>query len=504
MKKILFNSLIFLFFELSFSNAQNYIYNFNQLSVQPDTSIKIFWMTHNPSLLKYDEDQELLYVKTSFFDSEEEFKRYFEPEKINLYQIQFSGKKKIGDNQIFKGVFGFNKLFRKNWNWIFTKDYDTGNPFFVGDSSTGSSTFNGIFFNANYFNQILSYSSVGAGIEYFVDEGLKQVSPRPTSQHRNIKFTFGISYSPLKFFELAFAGIVEDKKEEISYREDESSVYREVTLLKFRGFDFPVVVKKKTETRILYHNNYVFNTDLILKPFNSILILGKIEKGIEQILSRDEITNPINQGYFQNDYIKFDLKSEFKLNNKFKNNLSAEYFQSYSWSRHPDFISLMSEQNQKFTRLSENIAYNLKDNLKIYFGLGAGYFKFNLNDYYSNVNFNLTSQLLSLQTGLKFNIKSSISFETNLLIEKYSPISSTEFYINPGIYFQNIFKNDLEYFKTKFNRYKYSFLLRMQLFSGEILLSTDYNYLKPDEGFYWSNSHNKNINSLIEYRVKVY
>ncbi len=427
MNKFLFNSWIFLFLGVYFSNAQNYIYNFNQLSIQPDTSIKIFQVTHNPSLLKYDEDQELLYIKASFFDSEEKIKRYFDPEKINIYQIQFLGKKKIGEKQIFKGVFGFNKIFRRNWNWIFTKNYDSGNPFLIGDSSAGSSTFNAIFFDANYFNQIFSNSSVGAGIAYFVDEGLKQVSPRPTSQHREIKFTFGLSYSPKKFFELALAGIVEDKKEEISYKEDESAVYKEVTLLKFRGFDFPVIVKKKTETRVLYHNNYAITADVILKPFNSSTLFGRVEKGIEQIVSKEEITNPKNQGYFQNDYLKFGLKSEFLFNDKLKNNLSFEYLKSDNWSRHPEFFSLMSEQNQKFTRLTENIFYNLNDRLITHLGLGFAEFNFNLNDYYSNVEFDLKSQLISLQTGLRLNISNSISLETNLLFEKYFPKRLTEF-----------------------------------------------------------------------------
>lgn len=504
MKKIFSKTLIFLSLQLSLSNAQNYIFNFNQLSIQPDTSIKIFLLSQNPSLLKYDEDKEQLYINTSFLDFDEKFKRYFDPGKINLYQIQFSGKKKIGENQIFKGVFGFNRLLRKNWNWIFTKNYDAGNPFIIGDSSTGSSTFNGIFFNANYFNQIFSNSSIGAGLEYFVDEGLKQVSPKPTSQHRNIKFTFGISYSPNSFFELAFSGKAEDKKEEISYKEDEGAVYKEVTLFKFRGLDFPIVVKKKTETRILYHNNYEFDADLILRPFNSFLIFGRIEKGIEQAISKEEITNPTNQGYFQNDYFKLKMKSEIEMNRKLKSNLSFDYFITDSWSKHPNFISLMSEQNQNLSRLTGNIFYNFDDNFNVYIGAGFGQFKFNLNDYYSNIDFDITSHLISFQSGLRLNFHNSISFETNFLIERYSPINSAEFYRNSGVYFLSYFKNDLEYFKTKFNRYKISLLLNMQLFSGEILISTDYIYLKPESDFSWSNSHNRNIRSSIEYRVKVY
>lgn len=502
--KIFINTLIFLFLQLSFSNAQNYIFNFNQLSVQSDTSIKIFLLSENPSLLKYDEDQELLYIRNSFISYDEKFKRYFDPEKINHYQIKFSGKKKIDENQIFKGIFGFNKLVRSNWNWIFSKDYDSGNPFIIGDSSVGSSTFNGIYFNANYYNQIFSNSSIGAGLEYFVDEGLKQASPKPTSQHRNIKFTFGISLSPLKYLELAFAGKVEDKKEEISYKEDEGAVYKEVTLFKFRGLDFPIVVKKKTETRILYHNNYEFDADLILKPFNSFFIINRIQKGIEQAISKEEITNPTNQGYFQNDYLKIETKSEIELTNKLKTNLSLDYYKSDSWSKHPDFSSLMSEQNQSLTRLAGNISYKFDNKFNAYLGAGFGQFKFNLNDYYSNVDFNIISNMLSFQTGLRLKLLNSTSFETNFLIERYSPINSTEFFSNSGTYFLSYFKNDLDYFKTKFNRFKISLLLTMQLFSSEILISTDYIYLKSESDISWSNSHNRNIRSSIEYRVKVY
>ncbi|NPV11640.1 MAG: hypothetical protein HPY57_07620 [Ignavibacteria bacterium] len=504
MKKVFYIILSLLLFRTEFLVAQNYIYGFNQISVQPDTSVKIFLLSQNPSLLNYDEDEELLYIKSSQIFSNEKFNRYFDPEKINFYQFQFSGKKKIGENQIFKGVFGFNKLIRKNWNWVFSKDYNEGNPFLLGDSSSGSSTFNGIFFNANYFNQIFSNSSIGAGIEYFVDEGLKQVSPRPTSQHRNIKFILGFSHSPIDLIQFALAGIVEDKKEEISYKEDEGAVYKEVTLFKFRGLDFPVVVKKKTETRILFHNIYEINGDLIIKPSESLLILNRIEKGIEQTISKEEITNPVNQGYFQNDYLKFKMKSELKLNKKAKYNLNIDLFKSNSWSKHPDFNSLISDQNQKFFSLSGNFSYRINESISIHSGLGFGQFNFNLNDYYSNVLFDLKSQLISFQTGLKFNFKKSLSLETNFLIENYKPFYSSEYFNNSGIYFISFLRRDLDYFKTEFNRYCFSLLLTMKLFSGEILLIADYNHLKTKNNLIWNNSSNQEIRTSIEYRIKVY
>lgn len=99
---------------------------------------------------------------------------------------------------MFKGIFGFNKLIRKKWDLVFSKDYSTGNPFLIGDSSSGSSVFNGIYFDANYFNRFSEKFTIGAGLEYYVDEGMKRVSPKPTSQHRNILFKFGSTFSPLE------------------------------------------------------------------------------------------------------------------------------------------------------------------------------------------------------------------------------------------------------------------------------------------------------------------
>lgn len=504
MKRTFYTFLILVIFQLKFIFAQNFIYNFNGLSIQPDTSIKIFQLSQNPALLNYDEDEELLYIKTSFSSSDEKLKRYFDPGKINFYQVRFSGKKKIGDNQIFKGIFEFNKLIRKNWNWIFNKDYDSGNPFLLGDSSSGSSTFNGIYFNANYFNQIFENSSVGAGLEYFVDEGLKQVSPKPTSQHRNIKFTLGVNYSPLRLINLSLSGIVEDKKEDISYKEDESAVYREIILMKFRGIDYPIIVKKKTETRILYLNNYAISGDITFRPYNSFLFYSRINKGIEQTVSKEEITNPSNQGYFQNDYLNFEMKSEAVWTERLKTNLSFKFFNSSGWAKHPSFYSLLSEQEQSLSGITGNVFYRFNDKLSLNLGVGFGQFKFDLNDYYSNVLFSIKSQLFSLQTGLKFYFTNAISISTNFLIEKHSPISSKEFYENSGIYFLSFLKNDLDYFKTGFNRYNLSFLIMMQLFAGEVLFAMDYNYLKPVSSSVWNNVQNRNIKSFIEYRVKVY
>ncbi len=178
--------------------AQNFIFDLNDLSSKPLSTFQIYDESQNPALLNLDQDDERLKISSFYNSNQNKIKRAFIPTAEDFVQIQFSGKKKIGDNQIFKGIFAFNKLRRKNWDWIFTKDFRSGNPFLLGDSSSGNSNFNGIYFDANYLNQLSERLTIGAGLEYFVDEGLKQVSPKPTSQHRDILFKIGSSFVILK------------------------------------------------------------------------------------------------------------------------------------------------------------------------------------------------------------------------------------------------------------------------------------------------------------------
>lgn len=503
MKKILFN---FLFTILIFSNlyAQYYIYDFHNLKIMPDTSINIFEISQNPSLMTFDFDDDRLNVSLLYNSKRDQIKRFLAPEGNDIYNIEFSGKKKINNNQIFKGYFAISKNIRKNWSWVFSKDYQTGNPFLLGDSSSGNSVFNGIYFSANYFNQLSNRLNIGAGLEYFVDEGLKNVSPKPTSQHRNISLRVGTSVNVLKNLKLGLSINAEDRKEEILYKEDKGSVYKEITLYKFRGFDLPVTIKKKTETRYSFFNGYYLSGDLIYNTSAIFQIYGNVKKGIYQVLQRDEISNPVNQGNFLNDYYKVKFLSLFSFVNGFNSIAGFEYFNSNFWSRHPEFYTVFSEGKQELISFNGNFVYDWNPEISFNAGAGFGRFKYEIEDYYSNIYFNLNSYLYSILTGVKIKLVQKIDLKILFLIQQYEPEKTNLDFSNPTIYFKNFFIKDFDFLSTELRKYMTGLSIKLNSTLGEFVFSVNYELCKAVSSSSWKNLTNSEIQSKLTYMVIIY
>jgi hypothetical protein len=217
-------------------------------------NINSYYVGDNPAYLRFENGDQLLSLQSSYFNNDGEFKRFIDPSAIRLYQVSASGKKAIDSAQVFKGSFAFQRLERKNWNWLVSKYYDDFDPFLFGDSTSGSAHYNGIVMNAQYGAGLFDQLLFGFNFNYSVDEGLKEVFPHPTSNHRDIDLSIGLGYLLNENFTIGASTKIYDYNEKIKYEEDQGAVSREVYLLKFRGFDFPFVNNKKTETRYSYRN----------------------------------------------------------------------------------------------------------------------------------------------------------------------------------------------------------------------------------------------------------
>ncbi len=485
-------------------SGQNFIYNFDRISVKADSIIDFYEISKNPALLNQDKTDERLQIKSYFNTGEEKFKRYFTPSATDLYQVEFSGKKTIDGNQIFKGSFGFNKLVRKEWSWVFSKDFDSGNPFLLGDNSTGNSVFNGIYFDANYSNQVSKKLTLGAGIQYLVDEGLKQVSPKPTSRHRDIIYRLGTSYQLIKTLQLGFAVNIRDQKEEITYREDEGAVYKEIMVMKFRGLDFPVIVRKKTENRTVFYNNYEFNNDIIFSPSKTSCLFFNLKKGIEQTISRDEITNPTNQGKFLNDYLITQIKYEQSITTSLKSVSGLNYMFTDFWSKHPDYSVLLSEGKQRFYSLSQNFSYKFNPFFSLTFGGGYGEFHNKLNDYYSDVFYDVYKSIYSVTSGFDWSIFEQLKLRGSLSLEKFQNTKTEVNTSQNSYYYFYAFQKDVDYFLSDFLRFNSAVTIVYYTRIGDFIFNIGYEFLRPGKNTKFYNQNNTEINTFFEYRVKIY
>ena len=73
-------------------------------------------------------------------------------------------------------------------------------------------------------------------------------------------------------------------------------------MLKFRGLDFPIVVNKKTESKIVYDNNYELNYDIFYFINHKFKVAFSFLYGIFQSTSKENLIQPQLVGYFQNSF----------------------------------------------------------------------------------------------------------------------------------------------------------------------------------------------------------
>jgi len=121
-----FSKIIIVFLVCLLSNnlySQNYKEFETGFSTIFIDSVNSYNFGNNPAYLNFNLDDEFLSLKSQFHNDQGDFKKFITPGINRTTDFFASGKKSIDSTQKFKGSFGFSKIERKNWEWIFTRDY---------------------------------------------------------------------------------------------------------------------------------------------------------------------------------------------------------------------------------------------------------------------------------------------------------------------------------------------------------------------------------------------
>lgn len=460
---------------------------------------------NNPAYLDFSLDDEFLSLKNVAKNSEGEFKKFITPRTDQTFGFFASGKKSIDSIQKFKGSFGFSKLVRKNWDWFFTRDYDTDNPFIIGDSTSGGSRINGILINAQYAITISERLAAGVNFDYTVDEGLKTVSPRPTSEHRDIHGKLGIGYLINKELSLGLTLDVTDKNEQISYREDEGSLTQETIIFKFKGYDFPNVLRKKVETRYSYTNGYASGITFAYNNFEDFKLAGFVNSGFEKNSIKEDALDPKGVGFWKDDYIEVGLKASKHFSKNIITGLSYKYLKRNGWAKYPPTDVLYYERN--LYSHSFIAGYEQVINKDISAGLEAGISIFSKkeDDHYSVVNSSIQFNQYFGKIGINYHWSEDVS---SLLSYAVSARANHKYELNynekGSIYFVNARIYDLIYLETAFLQHSFSLTSEVNLWNSDmVLFHLNYSTTKPISIDSFKNTRRSEFDLIIEYRVKV-
>ncbi len=353
----------------------------------------------NPAFLLLDPGQEALTLRSQFYQNEGAFRSFLTPDQVRILQQSASGKKHLSKTQVFSGAFGFQKEIRGGWDWIASKDITSGNPFLLGDSTSGDTHYDGIVMNAAYAQRIGRAFLLGTEIDYFVDEGLKKVSPKPRSQHREIQASVGLGWLFSRSLQFGLQSSLFDRSEEITYSEDKESMDRETILFKFRGFDYPQVLRKKTETRLSEHRGYTSGASITWSKAENAVIVAEGGWGQEKMTVKDNVLTPLPEGYWQAKRWHASLEAGWELNDQHGVRLHTALAERRLWARHP-LYRVRLHKNREQTAESI-LAWRYAHSALSRFSFEGGWIRHKpeIQDYYSDIALQTKTDSWLLQIG---------------------------------------------------------------------------------------------------------
>lgn len=467
-------------------------------------TVNPYYTSSNPAFLNRDISDQLLSVKSAYKTETGDFRRFIDPHQTALYQISASGKKNIDSLQLFKGSFGFQRIERNGWNWLQTRDYNTYNPFLIGDSTVGKTHYNGIVMNAEYGTEILKGFLAGFSINYNVDESLKEVFPRPTGDHRDIDLRAGFGYLLNENYSAGISVRIYDNLEKIIYAEDESGVSQEVYLLKFRGYDYPFVNRKKTENRAGYQNGFFSYGDFAYSS-SMMKLSACFGGGKEQLTVKDDASRPTNQGYWQNSPYEGALRAAINASDKITLGLAYRLRIDDMWAKHASGPVLMMENKMKHHEVETGIEYSASE--KLILGAEGGFIadEIKYTDYYSPLSWKMKGIAFAASLGADIIWNDKLSTFISYGINDYSVSDRWLQTGGEGPFFSRFRAADILFMLSEYTRHSVNSVISIKPAEwGIININLAYSTADPasDSGF--SGMKRDNFYSTIEFRIKAY
>ena len=353
--------------------------------------------TGNPALQRVSHPGDDLQMAFLFDDQSGAFRRFVDPGRHASYAVLASGSKTVGDRQLFQGSFGFQRTQYHDWQWLSTRFYEEAHPFLKADSTTGLSRYNEIVFTGGYAIELRPGWNAGATLYYMVDEGLKDVAPKPLSTHRDIRFRLGSSYRTGQFEFGAFGGI-DDREEELRYTEYEGAILEETVLINFRGYDRPIVQRRDRETRISRGTSWHYGAHGSWLLPEGLRLHAQYRGSSSALDIEEDITRPRKEGYTSSlsHLVDADL-----IWNRGETMVAAGYrFTSAErWAEFQPFDVLLTDASRRMHRFVTGWSSQVADELEVGLEWQIAYGDQSEDDYYSDIAWSVDYSDIGFRTG---------------------------------------------------------------------------------------------------------
>jgi len=370
----------------------------------------------------------------------------FEPGYDHLYDYYAEGARQLHGSHFVKGRFGFTQEFRGDWQWMDTKAHANGNPFLIADSSRGVTAYRGIAASGEYSVRVTDDVLAGASLRYGVNNGLKQVTPKPTSLNRDIDLSLGTAY---KLSAAAAAGAVvsyHDRQEEITFAVDETAIQSQTILYKFRGYDAFIRSTKNTEQRSMQTRGYDGKMNASFGDAGGVQAVGYAGAGVQHLTVTDGGTSPVKQGYWQEESYDGFVKMTVPVSG-LRAGALAGASSKRQWARHPEFDIAIAKNTLNALNAGVGIEYE--------FGAAAAGAEYTVRlddneyaDYLSDLRAQIRRATHTVSAGVRAHLAEQTVLAASYSYEIGDPVHSGVTIPGPSLMYTLVRRLEFEYLRA--------------------------------------------------------
>lgn len=307
-----------------------------------DNRINPYDFGRNPAWLLQDFDFRYLRLSGSLYEISGDLRRDFDPHLVNDLYIGVEGIKLLSDRQVVRGYIDYQRLRnREVFRNLETDQYN--DPFYLNDETTGDFDYYGPRTSVDWAIRLTDRLYFGAGFDYDINTGLKQVYTRPEIVHNYFQGIFGLTWQPAGKWVLGVAYRPARLQNRTQFaRPDEGfdnviQGYSGDGIFEIRSFSSYTI----TDIEISHH------VDLQGFYLGEDITAGVTARGgISENEVKYSATRQFSKGYWKEELVDVDFRARYAPSAKpLALGISARYLSNDGWGIRPDFEEVLLYDN---------------------------------------------------------------------------------------------------------------------------------------------------------------
>ena len=379
--------------------------------------------------------------KIDYFSKAANFKDVYAPKKSSGFQIQSQRLVTVNDWK-FYGNFSFTKYSEKQTGFTEMTNPYRDNPYVIADSITNAewSKQKYVLETKIVSPEFVKNVNAGIAVKYLIDNGARQVDPRPLDKALDLKLDPFISYNNKNWITalgITYTNYREDLNISLQNSQRPKNIYKILGLGEYL-YSNPIIISNSL-SRIYQGNGLGFNAVIGRKLKNK----GLLQASFSHIKSDEKVTdgtsNPFAAGLHKNKQQKLFLSFEKEANQK-------QQFASLGFlNNHSDNIEHIQSLNpvtQQYDLLYSSVMHQM-DRKELDFKYQINFFK------KESLNWAIGLQMLYKSLDEKYASTNSLLYTkdvtTSWFVTKFFNIKSNQLSIGWNASYKAIGSNNFKY-----------------------------------------------------------